>query len=497
VRRLTVATVSVVVLCLQSGALGQGQKKSGPSQSIYAAARAGNIEDIQLHIARGTDLNKQDQYGYTPLKCAIESQGVEAVKVMLEAGASANAKDGTGATPLLPAALRGQVEVVRMLLAKGGDANAKDDQQQTALHLAVQMGHRQVVEVLVEAGADVNAEGRGKATPLSIAQRRRQVAVAEYLKQHGAKEPVLQYGDGYEYADSMAAPGVAVVTPAAQVQYSDIIKDPNAIKAKIATVAGLAESLKGFDANSVNEQRSWVQGRYDNRSRLIREVESQSDMELAFIKKSALAEKAERTAKAVDDLVAVRKRRYDLIGDQLRAERREMLESRTTQTRGRGRSSTRGGRSAYGSQTSETVGGAYGVVAERPSRSRRGGEPNEPPIDAVTAGEMQAWANADAADKGGLLDSHHKANLGELAGLHQLAVEEEAANTTIIIESLMLAREERVEKLRGEIEKEKALMEQLQERLEQRGAASRGRGTRGGYNQENQSTTTTRRGRRR
>lgn len=61
---------------------------AGDWKSLYAAACAGDFEEVAYAIAQGVDLNHQHpEFGTTPLIGAAENNQLEVVKLLLEAGA--------------------------------------------------------------------------------------------------------------------------------------------------------------------------------------------------------------------------------------------------------------------------------------------------------------------------------------------------------------------------------------------------------------------------
>ena len=107
-------------------------------------------------VAQGTDINKAQPDGTTPLHWAAYKVDRELVDRLLKKGANANAKNQYGATPLAEAARTANADVVGMLLEAGADANGTNEDGQTALMLAARTGDVAVAEQLVKHGADVN-----------------------------------------------------------------------------------------------------------------------------------------------------------------------------------------------------------------------------------------------------------------------------------------------------------------------------------------------------
>lgn len=95
------------------------------------AARAGNLEIVELLVKSGASVDRTDEYaGWTPLMQAANQRHAAVVRYLLNHGANPNAVTRTGKTPLL-AALEGSLfsfgaagdrgATVRSLLEKGAD----------------------------------------------------------------------------------------------------------------------------------------------------------------------------------------------------------------------------------------------------------------------------------------------------------------------------------------------------------------------------------------
>lgn len=449
-----------------------------PTKSLYQAAALGDLEQVNLHIARGTDLNKPDQRGHTALGRAAQGGRTEIVKALVEAGANVNATTPQG-PPLYLATIHMHADVAEFLLANDADPNAKDRTERTALIAAAETAQTALVELLVAKGADVNATDKQGQTPLTAAKRGRSDDIAEFLRQKGATEPVNAYGtdpygrprfdDGSNSTSLDERSGRDYRSRGAQ---PDVLADPNAIRARIAAVPGLATSLQTIDANAATEERAWVQRRSDNRTTLIRAVAKQFADELAFLKTVTPTATAPKTSAAIDELLATRTERYAAIASELRVVRRlAMQEMRQTATAGRGRSSGRGGRGrpsrqagpeAYGAPMDPSQAGPYG--RPRPARPGTPTEPEQAPLDPTTESQLQAWLGANPQDKRTLLAAVHDVDLVELDLLHVTATEENATGTVTAIEGLMLARQARIEHVTAKIAAEEERLQRLAER---------------------------------
>lgn len=462
---------SLVMVSLALGA----DRPGTPTKSLQQAALDGDLAQVNLYLSDTRELNSRDAEGRTGLCCAISGEHVAVVTALVTAGADVNVRSQQGA-PLYLAAQWGQPDVVRLLLARGAAVNARDDVTGTALHAAAARGHKEAVEVLLEAGADVNAQTQSGVTPLAMAEVMQRQEVAELLRrrqtierQNGPRPSLDAQRGPY---DVMAPRELQMDADPTQGQRGNtpaVLADPNAIRRKVASFAGLAETLTALDEKSRTEQRNWQQRRTDNRTMILRAADTQFAEEMAMVKTTATQENATRTVGAIDALLAKRQARYDAISDELRDERRAALlaEREERRTAGRAATTTRARGRVRGTETTETA-----AAVEEPVRPARPVEAeNGPALDADTQNQVQAWQGA-AEDKRPALEVVTTTDLRELDALRQVAASESAARTSAAIEGLMLARQER----RAHILERIATDEERQQRLEER-TTTRGRGT--------------------
>ena len=110
-----------------------GQKRD---ESVWGAARRGEIEKVKKYLGEGGDVN---------------------------------ARNNEGDTLLASAALVGEAEMVGYLLKQGADAKLRNKERNTALHGAALLGQFEVTQLLIASGADINATNQEGRTPLDNA----------------------------------------------------------------------------------------------------------------------------------------------------------------------------------------------------------------------------------------------------------------------------------------------------------------------------------------
>ena len=82
--------------------------------------------------------------------CALNS-GIDEIDLLVSCGAEVNAKGDMGFTPLHYAAMRGRLKVVEKLLALGADASLRNEWGDTASTTAENVGHTEVARLLSKA----------------------------------------------------------------------------------------------------------------------------------------------------------------------------------------------------------------------------------------------------------------------------------------------------------------------------------------------------------
>ncbi|MHC4203403.1 MAG: ankyrin repeat domain-containing protein [Planctomycetota bacterium] len=197
------------------------------NRALFEAARKADVEQVNLLIAQGADVDAKWREVYnkneaedtskwrmerTPLWHAVEAGKIEVVKLLVEAGADASAghwpplcqavvENNTaiaeylidhGATINYPGDwgplqespfMSNNIEMVKLLIARGADIN---DGTWPVLHIAINRRRRDIVELLIQRGADVNAKDTYGCTPLQYAAQTGRTEVVQLLLEAGA-----------------------------------------------------------------------------------------------------------------------------------------------------------------------------------------------------------------------------------------------------------------------------------------------------------------------
>jgi uncharacterized protein len=154
--------------------------------ALTLASWKGHTEIVDLLIKAGADINNQNNENYTALLLAASYGYREIVDLLTKAGADINCKIKSGDTPLTIAAWRGYTEIVDILIKAGADLNIQNNNDKySALTLAAQYGHLQIVDLLLKAGADLNIRTSQGINALTLAARYGYPQVVDLLLKAG------------------------------------------------------------------------------------------------------------------------------------------------------------------------------------------------------------------------------------------------------------------------------------------------------------------------
>ncbi|XP_063397032.1 uncharacterized protein LOC134681339 [Mytilus trossulus] len=176
-----------VELCVKNGAnLEYTNGSFWGKTPVMVAAQAGHLEIVRYLAEQDSILETRDKYGWTPLSLAAVRGHLEIVCYLVKEGVNLETKDQRGMTPTMYAAERGHLEIVKFFDTQGSDLQAKSKDGMTPLHFAVERGHLDIVQFLNEKGCDLETRSQRGMTALMYAAERGNIEIVEYLATHGS-----------------------------------------------------------------------------------------------------------------------------------------------------------------------------------------------------------------------------------------------------------------------------------------------------------------------
>ncbi|HMB42856.1 MAG TPA: ankyrin repeat domain-containing protein, partial [Luteimonas sp.] len=164
-----------------------------PVAMLYAAARAGRVDQALALLAAGADPRAlppggdRDQRSLPVLAAVLPD--LRLLRALIAAGVDVNAAHA-GMTPLLAAtrdSWHGRPEAVMTLLANGADPRAGDADGNTPLHHAARSSDPGVAALLRDAAAELDVLNADGITPLGMACASGNWRLARFLLERGAK----------------------------------------------------------------------------------------------------------------------------------------------------------------------------------------------------------------------------------------------------------------------------------------------------------------------
>jgi ankyrin repeat protein len=193
---------------------------------LFAAALAGDVDEIERVVKSGQPVDARDAHGRTPLHVAAYARRHDAMRALVQSGANPNALDhdrydivtiaavaddvptletaldlGASAknvtspydgTALIAAAHLGHDAVVRTLIRAGAPLDHVNNLGWTAVIESIVLGdggprHQATLQALVDAGANVDLPDRNGQTPLALARSRGYERMADILRKAPAR----------------------------------------------------------------------------------------------------------------------------------------------------------------------------------------------------------------------------------------------------------------------------------------------------------------------
>ena len=151
-------------------------KRKENKDSIWTAAKTGDLDEIKKQLANGIKVDSRDAMGITPLSLAVLTGEIEVARFLISKGADVNARGNDGGTALQGAAYLGQWEAVKLLLAKGADPNLRNKRGETPLDASAGewndglQGFVRLITGLLQIKVDMEAVETGRPKVVKILQ---------------------------------------------------------------------------------------------------------------------------------------------------------------------------------------------------------------------------------------------------------------------------------------------------------------------------------------
>jgi hypothetical protein len=138
--------------------------------TLYTAAYNGDVNTVRDEVKRGSDLNAQNEEGWTPLHACCDQGHLEVVKLLVENKVNLNVLNNAGASPLYLAVAQGRKRIAKLLINEGADVNLAKKGGWTPLHAACFNEFEGLTHLLVTKGASLYAvcDEMNQYTPLHI-----------------------------------------------------------------------------------------------------------------------------------------------------------------------------------------------------------------------------------------------------------------------------------------------------------------------------------------
>ncbi|DBA04470.1 TPA: hypothetical protein N0F65_010066 [Lagenidium giganteum] len=117
---------------------------------LHNAARTGNEQCVGYLLDAEAKVSIRNVNGSLPLHhaCYCEKPNIKVARLLIEAGSDVNEQDEQGYTPLMIAAKKDQKDIVQYLLKQGADSKAKNVMGEDALHFATLRENKELIELL-------------------------------------------------------------------------------------------------------------------------------------------------------------------------------------------------------------------------------------------------------------------------------------------------------------------------------------------------------------
>ena len=115
---------------------------------LHDAVRANDFEMVKYLVKQGVNINKQDEYEYTPLHLAVRLNLFDITSYLIDNNATVNTTDTYKDTPLIDATRNNDTKLSKLLICNGANRTAVDVYGMTALHNSAKNKNQEIVNLL-------------------------------------------------------------------------------------------------------------------------------------------------------------------------------------------------------------------------------------------------------------------------------------------------------------------------------------------------------------
>jgi ankyrin repeat protein len=162
------STARCELLLTQADALLEMRDVDGLTALMYAALH-GRLDNVQLLLQHGADVNAANSRGCTALIAAAQTTNTAVAQLLLDFGADIRAADIKGQNALSKATIKGHVSMMEFLKQRGLSVHAVDSAGSTLLMLAISAQQRVAAEWLLQQGVAIDTVKNSGFTALHIA----------------------------------------------------------------------------------------------------------------------------------------------------------------------------------------------------------------------------------------------------------------------------------------------------------------------------------------
>lgn len=127
-----------------------------PEEALHVMIKYNDIKRIEKLNLSIIDLDREDEFGYTPLHWAYHYNSIDVAKLLIKKGCNIHTKNHDQWSLLHTAAANNHIELLTLCIQKGLNIESEDKNGWTPLQLAVCNNAIESIKLLLNAQADIN-----------------------------------------------------------------------------------------------------------------------------------------------------------------------------------------------------------------------------------------------------------------------------------------------------------------------------------------------------